>query len=252
VVTGAGIFGVIRLWHLSLLGGHLLLVPVAAVFWAWGVLVYARLLGRLGWTISQLQDAPRKRLPRPAGKLKPSLRKQISVSDPWAAPAAEKKKPKPEPKPKPAPRPVIEDDEDGPATPYGLTNDPLCRPPQFELIEGSPLLEVKGLPASSPTQDPEPPLPRAFADDEDGGEIRVAPEDVSLPAVKPTLDVTPSALDLRLVRSDKDAPPAYPMLSGVFNFPFYLSSLRSLVILSLCWVVLGGWVEVLIILFPFK
>jgi hypothetical protein len=55
-----------------------------------------------------------------------------------------------------------------------------------------------------------------------------------------------------LVREDEPAPPALPMFSGVYSFPFYPSSLRSFVMLSLCWIVLAGWIEVLIILFPFK
>jgi hypothetical protein len=218
--------------------------------------VYARLIGRLGWSTNQLKDARRKRPARPAGKLKPSLRKKITVSDPWAAPAPELEKPKPKPKPKakPAPKPSEdEDDEFGPATPYGLTNDPLCRAPKFDLIEGSPFLDVRDKPSAPPTEEPAAARPRTFTDDEDGGgEIGIAPDDVPPPDAKPRLDVVPSALDMRMIREDEPDPPTFPMFSGVYNFPFYVSSLRSFVMLSLCWIVLGGWIEVLIILFPFR
>jgi hypothetical protein len=250
LVTGAGFYGAVRLWDLSLLHGYISLIPVTAVASAWGVLVYARLLGRLGWVMNQLQVAPRKK--RPPGKLKPSLRKKISVSDPWAAPPVQKIKPKPKPKPVPK-REVEEDDEDGPATAYGLTDDPLCRAPKFELIEGSPFLDVKGSPSASSAEEPPQTTPRRIADDDDdGGEIQIAPDDVPAPEAKPHLEVTPSALDLRLTRNEEPAAPAHPMFSGVYDFPIYLSSLKAFVMLSLSWLIMGGWIEVLIVLFPFK
>jgi hypothetical protein len=257
VVTAAGFAGALRLWGLALLGGHITLIPLVAIAWTWGLLVYARLIGRLGWSTNQLGDRRPKRPARPAGKLKPSLRKKITVSDPWAEPAPEVKKPQPKPQPKPKAKPVAkpseeEGDEFGPATPYGLTNDPLCRAPKFDLIEGSPFLDVRSSPSKFPTEEPAPAQPRTFAEDDEGGEIGIAPDDVPPPDAKPRLDVEPSRIDMRMMREDEAKPPAFPMFSGVYNFPFYLSSLRSFVVLSLCWIVLGGWIEVLIILFPFK
>ncbi len=256
-VTAAGFAAAVGLWGLALVGGHIALIPLVAVAWAWGILVYARLIGRLGWSTNQLRVARRKRPARPAGKLKPSLRKKITVSDPWAGPAVKPEKPEPKlpakPKAKPAPKTSDdEDDEFGPATPYGLTNDPLCRAPKFDLIEGSPFLDVRDTPSVLPTEEPAPAQPRTIVDDDEGGEIGIAPDDVPTPDAEPRLDVIPSALDLRLIREDEPEPPMFPMFSGVYNFPLYLSSLRSFVMLSLCWIVLGGWIEVLILLFPFK
>jgi hypothetical protein len=246
-VTAVGCYGALRLWELALLTGRISLIPVAAVAWAWGVLVYARLLGRLGWATSQLKDTRRKHR---SGGFKRSLRKKIVVSDPWAVPAVEEEKPKPEALPEAAPK-HVDDDEFGPATPYGLKDEPICQPPKFVLIEGSPFLDVKATPPARPVEEPAPLRPRVLDDDEPG-EIGLAPEEAPAPESTPRLEVVPSSPDLRLTRDETWGPPAYPMLSGVYNFPFYLSSLRAFVILSLCWLVLGGWMGILIVLFPFR
>src|ERR1700722_3770428 len=160
IKTGAGASVVAYLWYASLLGRDTWLMPLAAVASGAGLLVYARLIGRLGWLTVQLGPWRRK---RPIGKLRPTLRKQMRVTDPWAAPVVEKKKPEPIPKPKPIPKQIQrdDDDEDGPATPYGLNNDAPCRPPKLELIEGTYLLDVKLAPARPfselPPLPPQPP-----------------------------------------------------------------------------------------------
>ncbi len=233
-VTAVGFLGVVVAWAAAL-AGQLLLLPVACLGSAWGLLVYARLIGRLGWLAERARPSPRK---RPAGKLKPSLRKQIEVSDPWAGPAAET--PKPEAK---------KNKRSGTkrAGGYGISDEPLTGVPKFKLIEGSPFLDVHVGPQATPEAD-RPLSPRRYLEEgDDGKEYGVAPEEAPSPEARPHLDVTPSALDMRLAESAEDTfVPDHPLFSGVYTFPFYVTSLWIFSKLCLYWLVLGFWLQLLI------
>jgi hypothetical protein len=252
------------LWVLALPGGVSPLIPVAAIASSAGLLIYARLLGRLGGLTQYAKPRHRSRS-RPAGKLKPKLRKRIKVTDPWAEPA-EPAEPEPEPEaeakplyqavqiqappPKPPAR-VEEEDEFAPPTPYGVNGDPLCRPPEFELLEGTPFLDVK-LKAAKPTTEAPAPRPPHFVDDEDNiGGIQLAAPDPVLDGVRPSMDVAPSTVEMRLMEQREEAPPPdYPMFSGVFEFPFYPTSLRALFVLTVGFLALGTGFAVLMVFFP--
>jgi hypothetical protein len=248
ILTAAGIAGVVAFWGLVLWNHLLLLLPLAGPLTAWGLLVYARLLGRLAWLTGQRKVVPRK---RPPGKLTARERKQVQVIDPWAASAAEMRKgDKKSRKKKPAVQPSADKYE---SESYGLSGDPLCKPPGFELIQGSPFLEVKGG-RSIPEKEKPPELSKFLVDDddEDGRAIQMAPDTDAAPAVKPVINLPPTSLDLRLSGSDDGrVPPAFPMFSGVYNFPFYDTSLRALFGLSFSWLALGCSYALMFVLFPF-
>ncbi|MGH9676654.1 MAG: hypothetical protein ACRD36_06090, partial [Candidatus Acidiferrum sp.] len=214
ILSAIGLCAFALSWFAVLLGGQALLIPLAALLSSWLILVYARLLGRLGWVIAQTKSPARK---RPAGKLKPSQRKRIEVSDPWNAPAAVKKA---------ISSPVRQDKSPSPeeAESYGLSDEPPCLPPLFELIPGSPFLDVKLRPAvPTPPREQLPKEPaNIFVDEEAGEEIKLTPAEKSSVETRPRLDVTPSPLEMRLYaeREASDAP-SFPMFSGVYSFPFY-------------------------------
>jgi hypothetical protein len=253
LMTAAGVFAIGVLWYEALVAGEYSLVVPAAVAGSLGLLVYARLIGRIGWSMGELPPKKRKRQ-RPAGMLKARLRRQIRVSDPWAAPEEEKPRPRPEPAvaPKPAPRPAANDleDEFAPPTPYGLSSDPVSRPPKYEIIQGSPFLEVKLAPAAPPREAIQLP-PRSFAPakDDNNKPIEMQPADAEeLPRPKP--DVALSAMDMWLTRPDAPPPPAFPLFSGVYSFPFYPSSLRAVFVLAFSSLALGLGLQALIAIYP--
>jgi hypothetical protein len=255
LLTAPLYFVVGLLWYQALVAGEYSLVVPAAVAGAMGVLIYARLIGRIGWSIGELQPKKRK---RPAGMLKPKLRKQIRVSDPWAAPEEEKPRPRPEaavaPKavPKPAPQPAMNDldDEFAPPTPYGLGSDPVCRPPKYKLIEGSPFLDVELSSPVAPSREsiqlPPQPAARSVVD---GKPIEMLPADAEeSPPDQP--EVAPSQMDMWLSRPDAPPPPAFPMFSGVYSFPFYPTCLRALFVLAFSSLALGLGLQALIAVYP--
>src|SRR5262249_2570344 len=78
--------------YAGILWDYLILLPVAAVAGAIGFLIYARLLGRLGWVTSVQKGGKKQRLDRE----KPEEADRIVTFDPWSAPE-EKTRPSPEP-----------------------------------------------------------------------------------------------------------------------------------------------------------
>lgn len=245
VVTGVGIFGITALWYVAVFRERIFLIPLAAVLSAGGVLVYARLLGRLGWLVSQDTERPRKRLP---GKLRPQLRKQIQVADPWSQP------PVPSFPTRPPEGSKRGDDAPSSAAAYDLSDEPPCEPPQFVLRQGTPFLDVKATPQPPPEEPSPQPRPYVYDDDDDDGKpIGLAPDASAGQDTRPLVQVEPSKLEMRL-RAAAEAPadpPAFPMFSGVYSFPFYSTSLRAFYIMSIGWLVVGFAVERLVALFPF-
>jgi hypothetical protein len=249
-------FAIVYTWCEAVMGSDLLLIPVAGAITGIGVLIYARMIGRLGWMAERLQ-VKEKVQKLPPGKLKPKERKKVKVTDPWAAPPASKRRVEPEEEPRPVakireiPLPPEEEDEFAPATPYGLNDEPVARPPKLELIEGSPFLEVKLKPAPPTSAEPPPARSRFIDDDDDEEDIQVGPSDVVVADTRPSLDVAPSALDMRLARPERqELDLSFPLFTGVYNFPFYMTSLRALLVISVSSAALGFALEALIRVFP--
>jgi hypothetical protein len=225
-VTAVGTKG--WLMDLSLVLGQIFFLPVAAVGAAAGMLVYARLLGRLGWLISK-DRAPEGDVPPEATKL-PVLR-----------PAA------------------VGDSSQSASMDSASTCETLLRPPEV-LPQG----QRQGL-AGPPSPDtdetyevlaeehwlrpvPEAPrlphvLPPAFA--------ALPPEPRSQRKAALAMRSTRiSELEDRLARpSPLPRPPRRPLVSGVYRFPFYRSNVRPLIWLSLGNLVVGVVLYVTVSLF---
>jgi hypothetical protein len=65
--------------------------------------------------------------------------------------------------------------------------------------------------------------------------------------------VAPDALEreVRMRQRTPDPPPASPLLSGVYSFPFYETTRKAWLSLSLTFAALGLAIRVLILLWPF-
>jgi hypothetical protein len=251
-LTAVGGYAIGGLWYLTYWGHDLSLMPLAVIGSSIGLLIYSRLIGRLGWLMGNIRPPRRK---RPAAAVPAKVRKRIRVSDPWAEPAEDKPVaravpiPLPEMKPVPAAEEEVVD-EFAPPTPYALGNEPPCRPPQFELIEGTQYLDVKITPAV-PTPAPvaaRSAVPRPSIDD--GQAITMQPEDPAIPAARPAAEIVASPVDVRLSRREEVEPPTYPLFSGVYAFPFYVSSLRALFVLCVSSLALAVGMQALIAVFP--
>ena len=119
LVTGVLLAGCLGLLYLGLLAEGWWAVPFAAVLGSAGLLVHARLLGRLGWLIAR-EDLP---AARPAGKRKKKRKRvRAEASDPWAVPEEATEPPRP-------PRPSYEEE---PPDPYAVAEagpEPPAAPP---------------------------------------------------------------------------------------------------------------------------
>jgi hypothetical protein len=214
-------------WYYVLARNKQALLPVGAALGAALLLIYARLLGRLAWLIHRL-NPPR---PKPAW-----TRKKVSEAKAVAAPA-ERRKRKKRKKPKP-PRPtdgygLAEDDEppaapepapkrerrpweDEPAQPYGLADEePPSRPPAETPLDGYNAIGV------------EPPSP---------DDPKAPPEEFHLSPLEKMLRE----------RASPDPPPAWPLFSGVYLFPWYGTSLGYWLALALGFLLVGFGVRLVL------
>jgi hypothetical protein len=194
---------------LGLRNGGMVMGPVAAFVTATTLLIYGRLLGRVAWLLNQLEptEAPPEDKPAPKKKKKPQQIEGFEATDPWAVPERKRKKRK---------RTKVEKPPSLPVGGYGLSAEEPPPPPKEPPLDGS-------LPVGRDA---------AF------GEEALAEEEAALAE-----DLDPdSRLAKRLARRhDQPEPPAHPMFSGVFTFPWYSSMLKH-------WVVLGGAGTLLLVL----
>jgi hypothetical protein len=132
-------------WYYALFGQRGGLLPVAAAVSGAAILIYARLLGRMGWLISRLPSTeralakPKQERPAKRKAIKTAKKKRkpkVDVQDPWAVPEEEKarardrrfpwaQEPESESKPASGWRPPTPDEIEG----YGIASQP---PPEPE------------------------------------------------------------------------------------------------------------------------
>ncbi len=235
LIAGALVIGSGMLTVFAIRADSWLLVPLAALVGPAVLLVYARLLGRVGWLIGdrRTEQARRKRKLR---ELEEDER--FPPPPPPAEPAADlppvpQKAPVPAPAPSP-PEPEVED-EWAPTTPYEVQDQP-------------PPVPVRApRPASGPVEEESLPY--------DVREEEPRPVGVALPgAERPAALGEPSArsrLEDRLLKPDLPPPPASPLWGGVYNFPWYPTSMNAWVFLSIMGVLLGILVRVMRMTWPF-
>ncbi len=246
-VTGVGAFGLADLWYLSLFADRPAFILPAAVASAWALLIYGRLIGRLGWLTGEL-DAPRRkrRAPKARAKPKPDPRPGVEVSDPWAAPAAEAEKPEAVAAEKVPPLP---------AGGNGTANEAADGSGGYDLLKMAPLVDVRVMPAPQPAAAPAPVPFRVAGEEVDTSRIRIGTADAPAPAAEPAEepepeDDEPEPAVRRRPRTDDTPAPPFPLFSGVYTFPWYATSVRALFVLSLGWGALGFCLERLIAAFP--
>jgi len=178
------------------------------------VLVYARLLGRLGWMIRQFGPLPVTKARKRAAKKVPSqLRKKFQVNDPWSGPVGEPEPPSPKRERKPW-------QDEGDDVPYEVADSKTPprqqeekRPPKrLRPLDEEELDALKGFGMAEP-------LPPHLETGE--------PEDLA-PAYR-----------ARPLPRKPEPKIAWPLLKGVYNFPWYASNLSAWIYLVLGFLVLG-------------
>jgi hypothetical protein len=216
--------GLAALGFVTFASGAFLLVPVVAVAAAAGLFIYARLLGRLGWALGQIQapeqpepEAPAEERPRP--RRPPRKRRPVrgvKTVDPWAVPEREEAAP-------PEPAPGVEA--------YGVADEP-ARPAPRPRREGKRKKEPqeKGyeLSGEAPPPLPETPLDGSPPVGEESEPVREAPDSPARPRRRGELGPRPA----------EAPPPAHPFLQGVYTFPWYGTSLPP-------WLTVAGGVLVM-------
>jgi hypothetical protein len=223
-LTGLMAWGMSWLWYQALLNDYLYLVPPAALASAAAVLIYARLIGRVGWLIGQQQNPKKKRKAEP--KIPAAVKMKIRVADPWDEQGVPRV-PKEGTRKKKAAKWPPEDAPNLPVTGYGIGAN-------------WDETEAPRPPAEIPLEDVIQPLP----------EVSITkPEPAA--AVAETVNRWPS-LDERLMNPEPPPkPPALPLFSGVYDFPWYACSLKAWYMLSFSALVLGIGFRFLIATYPF-
>ena len=193
-VTALLLGGLAALGFVTFACGWFVLIPVVAGAAAAGLFIYARLVGRLGWALGEIEPpekpaaappAQRPRPRRPPRKRRPV--RGVKTVDPWAVPETEEKAP-------PEPAPSVEA--------YGVAKEeparPAAKPPPEGKQKKQPRPKGYALSGEEPPPRPETPL--------DG--------------YRPVGETGP-------VGRGGPAPPAHPFLHGVYTFPWYGNSLPS-------------------------
>jgi hypothetical protein len=179
---------------------------------AFCLLVYGRLIGRVGWLLQELRPKKKKKI-----SVKTSVEKELEVesTDPWKGPPRPKKRKRmaaPEPTPdKPSKLPV-----DG----YAVSAEELPKQPMEIPLDGYAAIGYETVPVR---HDPE----------EEKLLEKNRAEGRELP--------TPSALQMKLAeRSKPQPPPPLPLVSGIYSFPFYNTSLQAFGKLGIGLTLTGG------------
>jgi hypothetical protein len=230
-------------------------LPVAAILGAFSMLVYARLLGRVGWIITWEDPATKRKKEK-----RPALAEGSQTFDPWAGPWA---KPKPavetpRPNPKSPPRPAKKKKSRTKPQGYDPWAPPPREPPTRKAKPAHP--ETVHHPAEEAyelkAEEPSRPLPTFStpAEPAETASYRVKPlgTEPPPPVPQPALPAV-SQLELELAASRRHAPPPpRPLWTGVYSFPFYTTSLGALSTLALGFLGAAGLLHVLLIVWPWR
>ncbi len=209
----------------------LLLAPLAAVVAITSLMVYARLLGRLGWQLAMdLASRPAEQEARaasakavkkkPARRAKRPRRPKTEVTDPWAVPKETK------------PMRTPWGGEAEPVEGYGLAGDAPSPPPPEE--------EKKPRNAWFPEEEAETPYEVSTPEEPRGPDVWVGEEPPHVPL--------PDELEMRHAAA-RTVPKLLPW-RAVFAFPWYRESLRRWVWLSLFLTVVLILVHYAVVFYP--
>jgi hypothetical protein len=193
--------GWLTLIYFSLIGRSWLVLALAAIAGPAVLLIYARLLGRISWILSQLR--PLKRKAKEAGSPIPGV--EIDAHDPWAAPVRKRKLKKK--KIAPEATPAVSTEEG-----YAFAEEAPSPPPSVTPLDGYPAIDVETFDVQAPPETPKIEESELVGRDISRGEKE---EEILATPSKPT------------------PPPERPLLDGVYSFPWYASNRKVLVFLAL-------------------
>jgi hypothetical protein len=228
ILTAFVLASAVAAWYGVYVEGILLLLPLAAVLSGAAVLIYARLLGRLGQLIAHLPARPKRRpqLPqRRPGRLKP-----LEVRDPWAIPNELIQEP-PRP-PEPGPRPAWSPPRPDEIEPYQIAME-APKPPR-------PRRKRRGVAPQTPEEVERSGLGNPPANHQSAGRQRPTeatdhrPPPNAPPQTKESMAATSDG------RTADPPPPAHPFLTGVWSFPVYFHCRSHWFGLSFMALVVGG------------
>ena len=210
LVTGLLAAGTGALVFLGLFGRDFYVLPIAAVAMSAAWMIHARLVGRLGWLLFQQQTAG-----QPKGRAEEGPRRRMKRA-----------------KALPVEDPWADPEEEEPAPParagaltYAVVEREEPRPPVPHYVEPppDPYAVTPTIDEPRPDIPPEPP--------------RVSDEQLER--------------EVALRRRDPpNPPPAFPLWSGVYEFPLYESSRRGLATLVVFGAASGAMFRMLLMRFP--
>ncbi|CAN5551229.1 hypothetical protein BH10PLA2_BH10PLA2_15290 [soil metagenome] len=235
-------------WY-ALIRGSFLLVPVAMITLATGFLVYARLLGRLGHAVAE-EPASKKSA---AGKRR-AAETNRKLEDDWGVPdipLANDGKPRPRPLKKKTPK----KSQNAAVDPWAVPElEPIARPRKKSTAPYDPLGPEDGgyeLGANPPSRAAAPTHNQYSPDDVGSYEVSSTelPQAIKPPPAPALAQVSSYEAALAAPRQ-RPKLPANPLLSGIFGFPFYPTTLGPLGTMSIGLIALGMMTRALLMLFP--
>jgi hypothetical protein len=215
LTSAALLYAAATLAYAGVLTGAVLALPFAGIAVAAALLIHARLVGRLGWLVSQLDVQPARAGKRKAKPAAPATAGQparvTAAQDPWAV--AERQ-----------------------GRPEGAAAAGLG----YRVVE---LPEAQAPPAGPSYLDNPDPDPYTVA-----AAPAAAPEELRLPALQQAQ--VEREIKLRS-REAPNPPPAIPLFSGVYTFPTYPTSQQAWMRLTLFCLATLGVTRLLVELWPF-
>ncbi|HEV3235726.1 MAG TPA: hypothetical protein VGZ25_01980, partial [Gemmataceae bacterium] len=128
LVSGLMLVSLLALTYFSFVGGYFWMAAVLGPFAAFCSLVYARLIGRLGWLLGGLR--PRKKR-MPSVKTKAADSVAVESADPWKEPRKPKKR-----KRRPSPEPIPQQPSKLPVDGYAVAPEPVPNRPVEIPLDG--------------------------------------------------------------------------------------------------------------------
>jgi len=255
VITGGLLAVCSGLWYAGILTDYAVILPVAAMAGALGFFIYARLLGRIGLIVSWYNPPVRGKGVSPSDAVE-----KVQLFDPWGLPETEEEN---TPSADDAPRPPRSQKK----TQFKRKKrknqgagayDPWSLPP--ELAHGTPpdsetedpLGPATGTYGISAADAPLPLQPRTELPDPTVEGFAVAEPDAQ-PITPPQPLTSPQVAKYELalaIRRRPAVPPAKPLTTGVFNFPFYQDCIVPMALVAFGFLAVGGLLRLLIMLFP--
>jgi hypothetical protein len=251
-ITGMLLALCTALWYAGILADYAIALPLAAFAGAMGFLIYARLLGRIGLLVSWYKPG-RRREREPA----PEEADKVQIFDPWSLPEEEDKEPANlEAAPRPPRSKKKSPFKKKRKTADERTYDPWATTPEEVHAAASssepedPLGPVSGSYGLASADALPPPPPRADRPDAGLEAYGVAEANAErITPIQPLATPAVARQELELaIRRRPPSPPARPLTTGVFNFPFYQQCLLPLVGLSLGFLAIGGLLRLLLVI----